>query len=277
MSNRSDIVRPGSIGSIFAAVALFAAYFNIAVVRAGDVTTPPPDGWWIYKTGELDGSARRCGNFSSREWIVTPSESMIKITQRGDQSEQGKGTFQFEPYAGGQLEGVDVGEFAGGLWWIAPDGKTKIQVSDERVHGFARTDYGVFVLTGLDHMGLYSGKILRMSDEGEGPPTTSVVTDMGESTQAFAAPPDGSVIIATSSKVLRLKSPGTVGTLRPVDFGGLYPISIAAMPDGTIYISARMFVARLTPNADSFQLDWLLPANCPRFEQKGTLCLCLAP
>ena len=85
-------------------------------------------------------------------------------------------------YGTGKREGLDIGEFGGGLWRF--DGASKTKISDENVRGFARTQFGTLAFVGLDHMGFRSGKVLIISGGDIGPPSTTVLADLGQSPHA---------------------------------------------------------------------------------------------
>jgi hypothetical protein len=54
----------------------------------------------------------------------------------------------------------------------------------------------------------------------------------------------------------------------------LYPNSVAVTPDGVIYIGMRLFVVRLTPHAEEYLEQWMVPDSCTRFQIQGLDCVC---
>jgi hypothetical protein len=229
-----------------------------------------PDGWAVFSRQTPDDVALRCANYS-RTWKVSLYSEKLVIVEGRDRS----GMSSIE-YGSGKLEGLDHGEFGGGLWWL--DGASKTKISDENVHGFVRTQFGTLAFVGLDHMSLRSGKVLIIGGGDIGPPSTTVLADLGESPGAFALAPDGSVVLVTSSKIYRIKSPGVIETIGSAEdtparfggkFGGLYPTSVAVLRSGAIYVGMRHFVIRLTPKGSSYAEDWLVPSHCRRFVDLG--------
>jgi hypothetical protein len=111
-----------------------------------------PDGWAVFSRQTPDDVALRCANYS-REWKVSLDAEKVVISEDRDHS----GMSSID-YGTGKLEGLDHGEFGGGLWWL--DGASKTKIWNENVHGFVRTQFGTLAFVGLDHMSIRSGKVL---------------------------------------------------------------------------------------------------------------------
>jgi hypothetical protein len=178
-------------------------------------------------------------------------------------------------FRGGLLTGRDLGEFGGGLWWSSADRDLTAEISPDNVLGFVETGFGTLALTGLDHLGLRSGAVLVIGAEGPLPPSASVLTDLGEAPYAFTKDTQGNVIVVTGSRLLRIAPPGTVDTMVSTDYGLLYPNSAAIDQSGVIYVGMRHFVTRITPAGAHYREDWLVPADCSKFEQRGLDCVCM--
>jgi hypothetical protein len=249
-----------ALGAALVAMALLA---NRGVVSAHEA----PDGWAVFSSQTPDYATFFCAN-GSRDWKVSLDAEKVVISEDRDDS----GISRIE-YGTGKLEGLDHGEFGGGLWWF--DGASKTKISDENVHGFVRTQFGTLAFVGLDHGGLLSGKVLVIGGGDIGPPSPTVLADLGESPQAFALAPDGSVVLVTSTKIHRIKSPGVIETIRSAKYELLYPTSVAVLRSGVIYVGMRHFVTRLTPIGSSYEEDGLVPSNCLRFVEQGDRCVCL--
>jgi len=259
-----------NLATLGVALVGMAHLLNCAVASAQEA----PDGWAVFSSQTPDDVTLHCANHS-REWKVSLDSEKVVVSEGRDRS----GMSRIE-YGTGKLEGLDHGEFGGGLWWL--DGASKTKISDENVHGFVRTQFGTLAFVGLDHMGLRSGKVLIIGGGDIGPPSTTVLADLGESPHAFALAPDGSVVLVTSSKIHRIKSRGVIETIGSAEdtalFGGkyglLYPTSVAVLRSGAIYIGMRHFVTRLTPKGSSYEEDWLAPSDCLRFVDLGYRCVC---
>ncbi len=258
--------------SLFPIAAIFVL---VLVTRTapdnGDSTTPASRGdWVVYSTGSPGGAALRCANNSRRQWSVslegeTPRISMLPSL----------GTI-WTDFEGGRLEGLANGEFGGGLWWHNPGRTTRTKISSENIHGIVHTSFGTLVLAGLDHLGMRSGRVLRIIPANPNPPSMTTLADLHEAPRALTLASDGAVVVVTGTKVLRINSPGTVETLVSTNYP-TYANSVAISSAGTIYVGMRHFVRRLTPVKQSYEDDWLIPADCTRFAQRGDFddCNCM--
>jgi len=140
---------------------LLTSLLIVATVGGSAEAQSPPTGWVIYPTPESGSSAMQCANYSHLEWRVSLSEAgTAQIVPRpkpygaksskldlpaGVKRQEGmigvESTFKLQ---NGWLLGFDAGEFGGGLWFAAVDGKTQ-ELSKENVHGFIETQQGVLV------------------------------------------------------------------------------------------------------------------------------------
>lgn len=258
--NRNERLTAGTILVLLLATAMTA--------DSREPSSPAPVDWVVYSTGSPGGDALSCANTSRREWSVSLAGETPRISP-APRSRQTRIAF-----ANGWLDGQDLGEFGGGLWWIDTDG-ARTKISEENVRGLVATSFGTFALTGLDHLDLRSRKVLRVTATNPGPPITHELADLGEAPHAFTLAPDGSVIVITGTKVSRIGAPGVVEKLFSTNYQLLYPNSVALSAAGTIYVGMRHFVTRLTPVGQSYEDDWLVPADCLRFERRGFDCVCL--
>jgi hypothetical protein len=220
-----------NLAALDVALVAMALLLNCGVASAQET----PEGWAVFSRQTPDDVALRCASYS-REWKVSLDAEKVVISEGRDRS----GMSRIE-YGTGTLEGLDHGEFGGGLWWL--DGASKTKISDENVHGFVRTQFGTFAFVGLDHLGLRSGKVLIFGGGDIGPPSTTVLADLGESPQAFTLAPDGSIVLVTGSKICRIKSPSAIETIGSAKdtaslfgekYGFLYPTSVAVLRSGAI-------------------------------------------
>jgi hypothetical protein len=249
---RSNLAAPGAS---LVAMALFLS----CDVSSGQEA---PDGWTVFSSQTPGLGVLLCAN-RSREWKVSLDAEKVVISEH----RYGGGISMIE-YGKGKLEGLDRGEFGGGLWWLEGGSKTKL--SNDIVRGFVRTQFGTLAFVGLHPMGpVGSGKVLIIGGGDTGPPTTTLLADLGGYPQAFALAPEGSVVLVTSTKIYRIKSPGAIETIRSAEYEILYPNSVAVLRSGAIYVGMRYFVTRLTPKGSSYKEDWLLPSDCP-----GYRCVC---
>ena len=252
---------------------LIAAIFALVPVTtiaadSRDPATPAPYGWTVYSTGSPGGAALRCANFSRREWSVSLEGDTPLISVHASRR-----TMTAIAFENGRLAGYDNGEFGGGLWWIDAD-RSVTRISRDNVRGLVHTSFGTLALVGLDHLSMRSGKVLRFVPETPNPPSMIILADLREAPRAFTLTSDGAVVVVTGTKVLRINSPGTIETLFSTNYMGLYPHSVVVSSGGTIYVGMRHFVTRLALVKQSYVEDWLVPADCARFEQREYDCHC---
>jgi hypothetical protein len=253
-----------------------------------------PSGWTPYPTPKSDSETLRCANYSiRREWRVSVSNGTLDIAvipfeRGGAQSQVFKkqelppGIRRLEGMVGrqstvklqnGWLLGFDAGEFGGGLRFASDDGATQM-LNRENVHGFVATPEGVLVLAGLAHMGLDSGKIFVVPYAVKSPRDVRLLVELDGAPEAFTKVSDEAMLVVTTRGVSRISSSGGSELLLRRDLGMLYPNSVAATPDGVIYIGARLFVIRLSPHAGEYLEQWMLPDSCSHFEIRGLDCVC---
>jgi hypothetical protein len=255
-----------------AAAMLVCLFIGHSTAPAADPLAPP-DGWWVYKTGELSDADREC---VAHAWVNRFAQVSNGTLQLNSGPAILPGPLNV-PYAGGRLAGVNLGEWGGKLEWAASNGSTRATILAENVLSLVHAPFGNFLLTGSPGwLGDGDGAIWRLSDESVIPPTATHIANVQGMPGASFLSPHGSIVIVTPAQLVRVPSPGSMQTILSVDFRGLFPSSIVEMPDGVIYIGMRHFLVRLVPAAGSYRLDWLLPADCPRFKPADHDCVCSA-
>ena len=253
-----------------------------------------PSGWTPYPTPKNSSETLRCANYSiRREWRVSVSNGAIEIAvipfeRGGAQSqvfkkqelppgiERVKGMVGLQStlkLQNGWLLGFDGGEFGGGLWFAGNDGETQM-LGGENVRGFVETTQGILVLAGLAHMTLDSGKVFILPYAVKSPRDAKFLVELDGAPQAFTKVSDDAMLVVTTRGVSRVSSSGRSEPLLHRDFSLLYPNSVAATPDGAIYVGMRLFVARLTPHAEEYLEQWMVPDSCTRFQIQGLDCAC---
>jgi hypothetical protein len=173
----------------------------------------------------------------------------------------------------GWLLGFDGGEFGGGLWLAASDGKTQ-QLSEENVHGFIETSRGVLIFVGLDHMGTDSGKVLIVPYAVTSKTDLRTLVDLDGAPGAFTKLSADTALVVTTHGISQITSTGASEKLLSRSFGMLYPNSIVSSPDGTIYAGMRLFVVRLVLRSGKYREEWLVPEGCEKFHVRDFDCIC---
>lgn len=259
-----------------------------------------PQGWYVYPNSKLkhaDESTLGCFNFSRNEWYVSLEHNDVKITKRSERKSDipllppqlklqpgmpgrtvNAGLSDSMHFASGWLLAYDAGEFGGGLWLTTEDGsETKLILSDN-VRGLVPLDGGgVLVLSGLAHMSMdFGNEFIFSKPEGMNIPL-QYAAHLDGAPRAFTKLADGSVLFVTTQSLNAITAkPRKSAELNyfPKWMRMLYPNSILALNDGTIFIGMRMFVLRLTPSPAGYNEDWLLPNSCRKFETRETVCVC---
>ena len=250
-----------------------------------------PQGWGPHATPKIGSTALTCANYSEKEWRVTVSDGLPQITLVPSNAEQErpqeippgiqrlpgmKGRESKLKLQNGWLLGFDAGEFGGGLWFANDDGTT-VELSTENVHGVFATTQGALVLAGLAHMGLDSGKVFIVPKVVRSSSDLKTLVELDGAPQAFTEISDGSELIVTTHGIWSVSSTGASAALLHRyrrDLGMLYPNSVAAAPDGTIYVGMRLFVVRYTPHAGGYVEQWMVPGSCKKFHVRGFDCVC---
>jgi hypothetical protein len=92
---------------------------------------------------------------------------------------------------GGRLLGTDRGEWIGKLMFQDADGNLET-ILNENVHGIVKNSDGVFVFTGLAHLGANEGYIFTIARKPDGPVTASRLGRLpGAPTRINQPQPDG--------------------------------------------------------------------------------------
>ena len=94
--------------------------------------------------------------------------------------------------------------------------------------------------------------------------------------EAFTRISPDEVLVVTTHGISRIASSGAHQTLTHSKFAFLYPNSIVATPEGTIYVGMRLFVVRLVPTSKpgEYAEQWLVPEDCEQFHREGFTCAC---
>jgi hypothetical protein len=139
-----------------------------------------------------------------------------------------------------------------------------------------KTRSGMLALTGLAHLGLNYGNVLRVGNGAEGARTIEVLANLGAAPRSFVIEPSDSLLVLTTRDLVRVRATGVVQHLFPVKYGLLYPTSMTLGSSGVIHVGMRQFVTRLTPTPSGYKEEWFVPAWCSRFAIRNYDCDCLA-
>ena len=176
----------------------------------------------------------------------------------------------------GWLVGIDRGEFGGALWWFSSDGKNSKKLADENVVGFAQSSSGMMALTGLAHLGIDTGKILRITNGAAGNRKIEMLVDLGAAPRIFVVESPDSLLIMTTRGLVRVKSSGVVEQLLSTNYALLYPNSMTLSTSGVVHVGMRHFITRLTPTGNSYREEWFVPIGCLKFRIRDYDCVCVS-
>ncbi|UHQ18861.1 hypothetical protein LVB87_11780 [Lysobacter sp. KIS68-7] len=96
------------------------------------------------------------------------------------------------PAFGGTLVGTDMGEWIGGLSF-EDNTDTLHPLLRENVHGIVETPAGIFVFTGLAHLGSNEGNVYRIDPKADAPPRAVRVAQLSGSPTQVARLHDGTM------------------------------------------------------------------------------------
>jgi len=285
--------QPDAARSLFTLIMLLAATvatcFGQGGIRKPDLNALP-SGWKVFPTPAEDSDVMHCANVSQQVQVSLSDAGIVEIVQLPRRAkaipppELPPGTTLQPGMAGyesllktqnGWLMGFDRGEFGGGLWFVDANG-IATQLSKENVHGFVETPPGVMIFVGLAHMMLDSGQVLIARDPISADTKLHRLAPLDGAPNAFAKTSPDEALVVTTNGISRITSSGAYQTLTHSTFGHLYPNSILATPEGTIYAGMRLFVVRLVPTSKpgEYTEQWLVPDGCEQFHQEGHNCTC---
>ena len=288
----------------FYAIHFVVAVLGVALATAMSAQSPStehiPHGWYVYAHSNLkhaDENTLRCFNFSHSEWRVSLEGDKVDITKWSGRKPDNPSLpprLKLEPgmpgrtvnaglsgamhFASGWLLAYDAGEFGGGLWLTNEDGSETKRILTDNVPAIVPLDgVGVLALSGLAHMKMDFGNEFIFSNPDGMNIRLQYAAHLDGAPSAFTKLADGSVLFVTTQSLNAI-------TIKPRESAELnyfpkwtkmlYPNSIVALNDGTIFIGMRMFVLRLTPIPTGYNEDWLLPNSCRKFENRETDCVC---
>jgi hypothetical protein len=265
--------------------------YLIALLLAADVRT---SGWMARSVPPSDSEERICANWSDESWVVSGGQGQLAISKhtidndwdklpsflkpkRQKQLRQMIDNFTAIEVQNGYLIGNNIGEWGGWVYWYSNNGKKHYKILEGNPIGFAEVDDSVAVVEGLGHLGGREGSVhyLRMSSEGRWYAWKTV--DLNDVPYAFLADTDTSIVIVTSNGLVRVTDTG-VRPLADAIYEFLYPNSLAAI-GGKYYVGMRYAVSELTPSADGYTEQWLVPDDCPKLAKvpAGGECRCVDP
>lgn len=234
-----------------------------------------PQGWVAIAPAKFETDAGKCEYWAGNKWRVSlSSDSTDLILFRGpDWSPRSS-----MRVSGGELLGLDGGEFGGGIFWHADSG-VRDTLANDNLFAFVNVSGRVIALVGLAHLTSDYGKALEL-DTVAGRWRATQLADLGSVPTAYSRLSADSLLIATSRNVQMFRPGEEPGVLYQADVHPyLRATSIVRDRAGIVYMSAGRLIIRLTPGRAAFQEDWLVPANCRRMARVPRTmikCVCVA-
>lgn len=230
---------------------------------------------WHQATAPKEGSAElHQANYSRQEWGVTLAQGQpcAFLLNRGERhadlpfrlpiNADYRGRQFAVRVADGWLVGFNAGEWGGHLWWFSPDGRRQYKVSDDQITVFVQTPMGLLAPEGLAHLSLSRDKIVRLTRTAQGRWQSADFAALGDAPYAAAVDTDGSLMVITSRKLVRVLPTGEVKVLLQNGvWWGLYPSSMVRHSAGDFYVGMRFYVVHVRTGPTGTRLDWLLPPN----------------
>lgn len=237
------------------------------------LSTDVPSGW--IPVGPLTNEQKQAANGSSTAWYVFIENRMLTIDSHWHKEPTAprlpfplpKGMHAAQPMlpmwqvyfvtptSDGFMVGLYGGEWGGGLYWIASDGKKHRELGNESVRGLVRVaDDKMVSLEGVNHLGLGQGTA-RWVERKNGAWVTTATADIGAGPETFVVTPEA-VLVITPKALVRVRSNHAVEVIQSLDLGGLYPNSMIADTKGRLWVGMRGYVLRLTPSGPTYTPEW---------------------
>jgi len=181
---------------------------------------------------------------------------------------------------GGYLVGFNHGEFGGSLWWYDATGTSRRRLGDAHPVGFAdvvlpgRTIV-TGVVEGLAHMSEDAGSLSIVERDAAGALSLKPLARFDAAPQAVGRSEPSGTLVATGLAVVRIARDGTIHRVASIDTRGLYPQSIVAAANGSIFVGMRRYVVEIAPATLSTRISWYTDATCAVFRPvRQTSCVC---
>ena len=159
----------------------------------------------------------------------------------------------------GWLIGWNAGEWGGSVWWFSSDGSNSNRISKHQVVGFYPVADGILAPSGLAHLGISEGKLVKFTKTND-QWTSKEVVDLKAAPEAACLDKDSTLIIATTENLVRVKSSGELTVILPkVSWGLLYPNSMVIDTRGDAWIGMRQGVVKVEKAGKSARAWWFVP------------------
>jgi hypothetical protein len=166
---------------------------------SGARNTVLPEDWVSIRPPNEQSEHAQCANWALDEWAVELSledgASILRIQPAVRQRDT-----QVVELQDGRLIGENRGEFGGDVWWEPLNGERQA-VARTNVVAFVHLGGGLFGLTGLAHLTLNTGSLVRFDREPGPAWRMEQVLDLGAAPYAFSVTGDGGLLVVLSGSV----------------------------------------------------------------------------
>jgi hypothetical protein len=260
-------------------IVLSLAMLTPSVVDSDDAKFPTSLEKWIAVDPPQEGTDAGvvANNDTEHEWVVTIRNGHPHVELHKD-SADAPAPLPFKIAKGMAADGLagrrfsakvndgwivafNAGEFGAGLWWFSPDGSRRDKISKARVKGFIETDNRLLALEGLAHLGWSRGRIIRLVQDPKGRWRSEDLVDLQHAPIVAAKRPDGSLLVATTDRLLRVvpSEKKIEILLKDAFWGALYPNSMVVSLNDTVYLGMRHGVAKIEKVEGQYKVSWLVP------------------
>jgi hypothetical protein len=163
----------------------------------------------------------------------------------------------------GFLVGYNSGEWGGGLYWYGRDGALLQHILEGNIVRVVPVDGKVLVFSGIAHLVMNEGQASVLEFDGSSW-TLLYSLDLTGAPVTFADEPDGTLLVATSKRIVRLSNARRVEVLYRSKTGHWPATSMVRDDDGTLYLGGRYVVVRLRPLDVGYVETWLAPSGATR-------------
>lgn len=238
---------------MFSLVLALASIAEPVVARG----THAPNGWMAVAPPTTEAQWQ-CANYAKDEWRV----SLLRGADVGISPDNHSGVVRLA-LPDGVLIGQNHGEFGGKVEWKGTNAKLSLVLANKNPVAFTQAGSSVLVASGLAHMSMDQGEIIRLDRRSGGSWHGTRALDLGGAPTAAYRSDASTWIILTNTGVKRvdLNKMTVTEIYRNPGWFNIYPSSIAPS-GGSWLIGARRAVVRLDPTGSGYKEEWLVPAGC---------------
>lgn len=230
--------------------------------RTVDPATLSPDELVSISDSPCDWSVALLGGIVTPSRYVGARAKIPKIPPRFRLPQLWGPPQTLEKRRSGVLIGFNRGEWGGALLWYSPAGTLQGTLLHENVVEILLGVASSIVFVGLTHLSSDRGRAVEILEDAASFRVGRSV-DLKSAPRAVVREASGSLLIITHRGLVRLTPDFTAHDLLNAHWR-LIPNSGVVDTHGILYVGMRGIVAKLTPTADGYHEEWLLPPSKDR-------------